>query len=591
MKIVALSDLNPAAYNPRRNDPQRLDLIEISLRKLGWLLPIVAEPGGEILSGHQRQHVAMRMGATHAPVHETRVFTLQERKGLNLVFNRATNDLREADTPKSLTEALSRLDITALSAKVPDRDIHDPSWFRCAHAKMVPTSELTAANRGRWLNYALAAAKPLRIKGIEMPVICTSDLVVVNGIGRLQDAAEQSRPEMPVVFVSDDEAALSAAFLNLLTMDFDVHGRYADELRFNSFRRMRTRGRIRSAGANNLGKGFTIALPRAAQKGFTISRATDRKTFRELHGEVILDFGAGRLEDTKILREHGFDATGFEPFVPAEGKDSVDTELSRRVGRTFLERVAQGTRWSSIVLASVLNSVPFKPDRQKIIALIDGEVSRVFDDMLARSIPQIEVMRGLVTDFARAYAQPGTSIVDLGCSAGGAMAPLVEAPECSTCSFLGVEVSAPMRDRARQRFAGRPNVEIVDTDLRRAYPEHRLASVTLAVLTLQFIPIEHRQRVIRNAYRNTMPGGALIVVEKVLGASSELDDLFVRRYLAQKAANGYTSEEIDRKRSALEGVLVPLTAAANEEMLRAEGWLQVECAWRWCNFAAWIALR
>lgn len=371
MNIVAVGELNPAAYNPRRSDPQRLDLIEVSLRKLGWLLPIVAEPGGEILSGHQRHHVAIRMGATHVPVHRTRVFTLQERKGLNLVFNRATNDLREKDTPKSLTEALGRLDIGALAARVPDRDIHDPSWFRCEHAESVPLGDLTAANKGRWLNYALAAAKPLRIKGIEMPLVATRDLVVVNGIGRLQDAAEQGTSTMRVVFVTEDEAALANAFMNLLTMDFDVHGRYADELRHNSFRRMRTRGRIRSSGRDtNLGKGFTIALPNAVQKDFSIARAADRKAFRELHGETILDFGAGRLEDTAILNAHGFDATGFEPFVPAEGKDFVDTELSRDVGRRFLARVADGTRWSSIVLASVLNSVPFKDDRRKIIALI-----------------------------------------------------------------------------------------------------------------------------------------------------------------------------------------------------------------------------
>jgi len=220
----------------------------------------------------------------------------------------------------------------------------------------------------------------------------------------------------------------------------------------------------------------------------------------------------------------------------------------------------------------------------------DEEVSRVFDDMLARSIPQIEIMRGLVTDLARAYARPGTTIVDLGCSAGGAMAPLLEA--CPDSYFLGVEVSAPMRDRAIRRFVENPRVSILDVDLRRSYPEAPApVSVTLAVLTLQFIPIEHRQRVIRNAFRNTAPGGALIVVEKVLGATSELDDAFVARYLAQKAANGYSSEEIDRKRAALEGVLVPVTAAANEAMIRAEGWEDLDCFFRWCNFAGWIALK
>ncbi|MGH3921557.1 MAG: hypothetical protein ACRDS1_01640 [Pseudonocardiaceae bacterium] len=42
----------------------------------------------------------------------------------------------------------------------------------------------------------------------------------------------------------------------------------------------------------------------------------------------------------------------------------------------------------------------------------------------------------------------------------------------------------------------------------------------------------------------------------------------------------YTQEEIDRKRLSLEGVLVPVTAKWNVEMLRAAGFQQVDCFWR-----------
>jgi tRNA (cmo5U34)-methyltransferase len=58
-----------------------------------------------------------------------------------------------------------------------------------------------------------------------------------------------------------------------------------------------------------------------------------------------------------------------------------------------------------------------------------------------------------------------------------------------------------------------------------------------------------------------------------------------------KRRNGYSDEAIRRKALSLEGVLVPLTAAANEEALRAAGFRVVEPFWRHLNFAGWIALR
>jgi len=160
--------------------------------------------------------------------------------------------------------------------------------------------------------------------------------------------------------------------------------------------------------------------------------------------------------------------------------------------------------------------------------------------------------------------------------------------------LVGVEVSQPMLAAARERFRDNPRASVLDLDLRRAYPMlpgGRRAAVTLAVLTLQFIPLEYRAHVLRRAFLGTEHGGALLVVEKVLGRTADLDRVYVDAYLARKRANGYTEEQIARKRLSLEGVLVPLTAAQNEDMLRMAGFAQVDCYWRWMNFAGWVALR
>jgi tRNA (cmo5U34)-methyltransferase len=216
----------------------------------------------------------------------------------------------------------------------------------------------------------------------------------------------------------------------------------------------------------------------------------------------------------------------------------------------------------------------------------DAEVTDAFDDMLARSIPQYQVMRQAVAEVGRRYVQPGTAIVDLGCSRGRALAPFVS--EFPHNEVIGVEVSAPMREACVAEFGDR--VQVLDLDLRSAYPAQP-ASLTLCVLTLQFTPIEHRQRILDDAYNATVPGGALVLVEKVLGSDAHTDKLMVELYYALKQRNGYTEQAIERKRLSLEGVLVPVTAKWNEELLRSAGFRRVECFWRWMNFAAWVAVR
>lgn len=217
----------------------------------------------------------------------------------------------------------------------------------------------------------------------------------------------------------------------------------------------------------------------------------------------------------------------------------------------------------------------------------DEDVTAAFDDMLERSIPQYREMRRLVANIAAQFADGSGAVVDLGCSRGGAIADLVDRVPGP---FVGVEVSESMLEAARQIFADRPDVDIIELDLRSAYPEAR-ASVTLAVLTLQFTPIEYRHRIVESAYRQTVPGGVIILVEKVLGSSGRSNDLLVSEYYELKRQHGYSQEQIDRKRFSLEGVLVPVTAAWNEEMLRRAGFVGVECFWRWSNFAAWVAWR
>ena len=222
----------------------------------------------------------------------------------------------------------------------------------------------------------------------------------------------------------------------------------------------------------------------------------------------------------------------------------------------------------------------------------DESVTAVFDDMLARSIPELDAMRSSVFQVASRLVRPNTHVVDLGCSLGASMAPLIERFGGQN-RYVGIEASEPMAEACRRRLRSSIDaglVEIHNDDLRAGYPDVQ-ASVTLSVLTLMFVPAEDRPRMLAEACRHTTSDGGLILVEKILGNDDATDGLLVDLYHAHKEAMGYSREEIDRKALALRDVLVPWTAVANEQALRQAGFEHVECFWRCLNFCAWVAVK
>ncbi|EBY9527465.1 hypothetical protein D5P86_00605 [Salmonella enterica subsp. enterica serovar Infantis] len=238
-------------------------------------------------------------------------------------------------------------------------------------------------------------------------------------------------------------------------------------------------------------------------------------------------------------------------------------------------------------------------------------VAAVFDNMLQNSIPSYDRMRDLTYRLGRQFVTPGTAIVDLGASLGRAIEPFckefgeyqylhaADRPEPDReigNMYCCYEVAPAMLERLRenevlkQAKAKISDESLVDVDTFR-FDEQVECSLILSVLTLQFTPIEHRQHILEKVHDSLEKGGAFILVEKVLGDDNFLDRLLVDTYYHMKGANGYTQESIATKRKSLEGVLVPVKAAWNEELLRKAGFNRVECFYRDLNFAGWIAIK
>lgn len=237
----------------------------------------------------------------------------------------------------------------------------------------------------------------------------------------------------------------------------------------------------------------------------------------------------------------------------------------------------------------------------------DDSVARVFPDMLDRSIPGYATIIAQTGLLAAQYAQPGTRLYDLGCSLGGSALAMQAAiarsdDDRSSCEIIGIDSSPAMIERGRafaeeqrNRLADRdvasrtPSVELQEGDL----TTHPLANASLIAMnfTLQFIAPAAREAMMQRIADALVPGGVLILSEKVTFTDPEINAQNIAMYHAFKQANGYSALEVAQKRTALENVLVPDTLATHERRLHEAGFERIDAWFRCFNFASLIAVR
>jgi len=370
-KLVSIDELRPSAYNPRKADPERLNMVELSLRKFGWLLPIYADVNGEILSGHQRHLVASRMGAKMVPVVRTPEMPVERRMGINVLYNRATNDVYKNQSSADMREQLFSMEglfdrITAL----PDIEVDTPEWYPVLKTKPQSVLRLIQLNE-RWAeNHALMMAGQFRSKGLpSMPIVCTPENEVLNGRARLTFAAMENIDFIDCVVVPSSVKEEVKAMMNLLSMDFDIQERYADLLRHNSFRRRNQKQTILTPTfLEDFLRNFVSSGNRNG--AFHLNDPKHIELWKQYYGNTVIDFGAGLCDKTEILQNMGVDAIPFEPFLLGPDNETIDTEGAQALTARFLERVANGTQWSSIFMSSVFNSIPFYQDRVHVVNLV-----------------------------------------------------------------------------------------------------------------------------------------------------------------------------------------------------------------------------
>lgn len=235
----------------------------------------------------------------------------------------------------------------------------------------------------------------------------------------------------------------------------------------------------------------------------------------------------------------------------------------------------------------------------------DEQVVACFPDMIRRSVPGYGQVLSMLPILARRHCgfrqtnehgQKVSRIYDLGCSLGGATMALLNEQangfNSNEVAIKAIDISPAMTKKAKSlldEHYPKHDIEVITADVCEL--DFEACDVIVINLTLQFLPVNSRLKLLQKCYAALAEGGILILTEKT-HLNNEQDDAWrVERYYDFKRANGYSELEISGKRTALENVLITDTMEQHHDRLAKAGFERSMTWFTFLNFASIVAFK
>jgi tRNA (cmo5U34)-methyltransferase len=206
------------------------------------------------------------------------------------------------------------------------------------------------------------------------------------------------------------------------------------------------------------------------------------------------------------------------------------------------------------------------------------EIAAGFDDHVREQLPWYDMVTDAVCYIVRNYLTDDNTVVDVGASTGNMIDKLMPLLLERKAYAVALEKSPTMFEVLKKRFENHHNVNIVFDDVRHGGVNK--TQVIVVFLTLMFIPVHERQRVIDRLKANLLKGGVLIVVDKVCDHGGYFATVLKRLGMHWKIQQGAELGEVTTKEMSLAGVQIPF----DPSMLGADA----KQFFRMGEFAGWV---
>lgn len=220
-----------------------------------------------------------------------------------------------------------------------------------------------------------------------------------------------------------------------------------------------------------------------------------------------------------------------------------------------------------------------------------AEHAPTFRNHISSSIPgYTDGLLPTCVSLSHRFVQPGTRVIDIGCSTGHLLASIRRANQAARpdVEYVGIDIEPGFSIHWNRFRARNLRFDVADA---RTYQGYVDLSAALSIFTLQFIRPVDKQPLLKRVYDGLVEGGALIISEKVFAETARLQDALTFPYYDYKLGKGFSPQHILDKERSLRGQMTLWT----EDELRAElcqaGFREIQSIWRNSVFVGLLALK
>ena len=184
------------------------------------------------------------------------------------------------------------------------------------------------------------------------------------------------------------------------------------------------------------------------------------------------------------------------------------------------------------------------------------EIANTFDNHVREQLPWYDMVTESVSYIIKNYLSENDTVVDIGASTGNMIEKILPFVQERSCYITAIEKSETMFEKLKNKYANESCIELVYEDVMDI--QLPKAKVYILFLTLMFIPVQQRAKLMQTIRNKCEEGGVIIIVDKVCNHFGYFSTVLKRMTMHFKLLQGAKPEDVLIKEMSLAGVQIPI---------------------------------
>jgi len=206
-----------------------------------------------------------------------------------------------------------------------------------------------------------------------------------------------------------------------------------------------------------------------------------------------------------------------------------------------------------------------------------------YDDAIRRRIPLYREIQTLMASLLPFPKKEYLRVLDLGCGTGETSVSLLK--EYPLARVTGIDSSPDMLDVARKKVKHTTwRVDFLCQDI-RAFNLEGEFDVIVSGFSLHFLSPDEKEEILRKCLALLKDGGMFMDSEAVLLPSEKVYNMYMEKWKDFMRSNGFSDEEIGSHILKFLKDVKPMTVDNQLGLMRKAGFRDVECYFKYLNWA------